>query len=99
MSHQCRRFGRKCRKSESNPHEREVANPRIEPVRCCPAVTLAMICCQGADRGAGAPGARVGEIARGGRPGGSDVASPQPAARHGELPKYSRSEEHTSELQ
>jgi hypothetical protein len=25
-----------------------------------------------------------GEIARGGRPGGSDVASPQPAARHGE---------------
>src|ERR1019366_3659410 len=30
-----------------------------------------------------------GETARGGRPGGSDVASPQPAARHGELPKYS----------
>ena len=25
-----------------------------------------------------------GEIARGGRPGGSNVASPQPAARHGE---------------
>jgi hypothetical protein len=29
-------------------------------------------------------GAGDGEIARGGRPGGSDVASPQPAARHGE---------------
>jgi hypothetical protein len=30
-----------------------------------------------------------GEIAMGGRPGGSNVASPQPAARHGEPPKYS----------
>jgi hypothetical protein len=28
--------------------------------------------------------ARDGEIARGGQPGGSDIASPQPAARHGE---------------
>jgi hypothetical protein len=28
--------------------------------------------------------AGVGEIPRGGRPGGSNVASPQPAARHGE---------------
>ena len=39
---------------------------------------------QSATRGDGTQGARIGEIARGGRPGGSNVASPQPAARHGE---------------
>src|ERR1019366_5463840 len=44
---------------------------------------LGHVLCAGADRGDGAPGARDGEIPRGGRPGGSDVASPQPAGRHG----------------
>ena len=48
------------------------------------AITLAVVCTSAQLEEMERKAAGDGEIPREGRPGGSDVASPQPAARHGE---------------
>jgi len=62
-------------------HERQAARGTgaVEDRRA--AITLAMLMTTAELEGPGEEGAGDGEIAGGGRPGGSNVASPQPAAR------------------